>query len=241
MRALKGWKKASPSFRDDHSRQQSGALWPWECAGLVARWWGCAHPGHVRSVSPTRGDAVTQTFEVPGTDGGGVRSWVILLFPQTGTPRSNTGEADDTISLDSKRCLWMGPVFERLQRQPQDRHLLSVNYAECLFLFRRAAANLQVDMLPYQGRHSGASVNRTENLRTLESIQKRGRWRSAKSVRRYEKSGRVNQSWSELAPLVQAHCEHSNNLMPSVLLHGHASTPLSLQCKRRFAAVFFFF
>ena len=53
--------------------------------------------------------------------------------------------------------------------------------------------------------------------------KKAGRWHSAKSVRRCEKSGRVNQSWSELAPLVQAHCEHCNNLLPSVLLHGHAS------------------
>ena len=30
---------------------------------------------------------------------------------------NKTGEADDTISLDSKRCLWVGPVFERLQRR----------------------------------------------------------------------------------------------------------------------------
>ena len=33
---------------------------------------------------------------------GEVRSWVIILFPQAGTARSKTGEADDTISLDSK-------------------------------------------------------------------------------------------------------------------------------------------
>ena len=50
----------------------------------------------------------------------------------------------------------------------------------------------------------------------------------------YEKSGRVNQTWSELAPLVQAHCEHCNDLLSSMLLHGHASpTPprlLRLQC-----------
>ena len=72
-------------------------------------------------------------------------------------------------------------------------------------------------------------MDRAENPRTLESIQKRGRWKSAKSVRRHEKSGRVNQSWSELAPLVQAHNEHCNNLLSSVLLHGHASpTPLRL-------------
>ena len=97
---------------------------------------------------------------------------MILLFPQAGTASSKTGDADDTISLDSKRCLWMEPVFERLQqRQPQDKVLLNLNCAEYLLLLRRAAANLQVDMVPYQGRHSGASVDRAENLRTLESIQ----------------------------------------------------------------------
>ena len=33
---------------------------------------------------------------------GGVRSWVILLFRETGTARSKTGELDETISLDLK-------------------------------------------------------------------------------------------------------------------------------------------
>ena len=131
------------------------------------RWYagGYTPTGHVRSLSPTRGNAVTQTLEFLGTSGGGVRSWVILLFPQAGTASTKTGDADDTISLDSKRCLWMGPVFERLQqRQPQDKVFLNLNYAEYLLLLRRAAANLQVDMVPYQGRHSGASVDRAENL-----------------------------------------------------------------------------
>ena len=88
-------------------------------------------------------------------------------------------------------------MLERLQRRrPQDKPLLNLNYAEYVLLFGRAAANLQVDMVPYQGRHSGALVEKT--LRKLVSKQKRGRWKSAPSVRRCEKSGRVNQSWSEL-------------------------------------------
>ena len=40
-----------------------------------------------------------------------------------------------------------------------------------MLLCRRAAANLQVDTVPYQGRHSRASVERAESLRTLESVQ----------------------------------------------------------------------
>ena len=35
---------------------------------------------------------------------GGVRSWVILLFTETGTARTKTEKADDTIRLDSKLC-----------------------------------------------------------------------------------------------------------------------------------------
>ena len=164
------------------------------CAGGMSE--ASLPPGKMLSLRPSSFLAPTE---------GGVRIWVILLFPQTSTARSKTGEADDTISLDSKRCLWKGPVFERLQRrQPQDKLLLNLNYAEYMLLFRRAAANLQVDVVPCQGRHSGASVDRAAKLRTLVSIQKRGRWTSAKSVRHYEKSGRVNKSWSELAPLVQA-------------------------------------
>ena len=49
-----------------------------------------------------------------------------------------------------------------------------------------------------------------ENSWTLESVQKRGALRKERTS-------------SELAPLVQAHCEHCNNLLPSAMLHGHAS------------------
>ena len=36
-----------------------------------------------------------------------------------------------------------------------------------------------------------------------QSVQKRGRWKSSKYLRRYEISGRVNKTWSEPVPLVQ--------------------------------------
>ena len=172
FRALKGWRQASPSFS---RRTLLAAVWSALAVDLcriggtlaavltLVMFEAYLRPGEMLSLKP---------LEILGTDGGGVRSWVILLFPQAGTARSKTRDADDTISLDSKRCLWMGPVFERLQqRQPQDKVLLNLHCAEYLLLLRRAAANLQVDMVPYQGRHSGASVDRAENLRTLESMQ----------------------------------------------------------------------
>ena len=70
FRTLKGWSKASPSFFETtapgSSLERSGrgnVQDPWYAGG-------CAHTSHVRSLSPTRGNAVTQTFGFPGTDGG---------------------------------------------------------------------------------------------------------------------------------------------------------------------------
>ena len=70
FRALKGWKKGVSEFfvttAPSSSLERSG------CGYVQDRWYagGCAHPGHVRRLFPTRGNAVTQTFEFPGTDGG---------------------------------------------------------------------------------------------------------------------------------------------------------------------------
>ena len=203
-----------------------GSLERTSCGNMQDRWYACSCAPHcyVRSISPTgRNPLSLQPSSLPAPAESGVRNQLIRLFLQK-YHINTTGDADDTISLDSKQCLWMEPIFERLhRRQPQDKPLLTMNYAEYLLLFRRARANLQIDVVPCQGRHFGASVDRAKNSQTLQSIQKPGRWKSAKFVCRYEKNGRVNQSWSERAPLVQAHCEHCKKLLTSVLLHGHAS------------------
>ena len=149
------------------------------------------------------------------------------------------------ISHDSKRCRRMELVFERLQRrQPQDELLPNLNYSGYLLPSRRELAG-GCGAMPRtplwsfggQGRKPAKVAVHTKNADDGNQP----------SVRRCVKSGRVNQSWSELAPLVHAHCEHCNNLLPSVLLRGHASpTPprlldRSLQRKHRFASKTRFF
>ena len=42
---------------------------------------------------------------------------------------------------------------------------------------------------PYRLRHGGASRDFARKLRSLESIQQRGRWKSQSSLRRYQKGG----------------------------------------------------
>ena len=150
-------------------------------------------------------NAVAQTFEFLGTDG----SCVILMSPQACTARSKTGEADETISLDSKkRCLRMGPVFEKLQRRrPQGKTLLSLNSQKTCFcsaetprIRRWTWCHLKDDTLELQCTDPKTCERWTPYQNAYDGKQP--------SLCRHEKSGRVNQSWSELAPFVQAHCEN---------------------------------
>ena len=62
-------------------------------------------------------------------------------------------------------------------------------------------------MLPYAWHHSGPSIDRAQNRRTLAEVQKRGRWKHAKSVARYEKAGRLGMSVRELTSEQMAYCE----------------------------------
>ena len=93
-----------------------------------------------------------------------------------------------------------------------------MGYPQYLLVFRKAALKLNIDAAPYQGRHSGASLDRSSGLRTLEAVRKRGRWASSKSVQRYEQAGLLNETWQCLDATTQAHCEATLRLLPDVLL-----------------------
>ena len=68
-------KKASSEFFETTAPGGSLECSGYGCAGSAVRW------RHVRSLSPTKGNAVTRTSSfLPPTEGG-VRSWVIVLFP----------------------------------------------------------------------------------------------------------------------------------------------------------------
>ena len=54
------------------------------------------------------------------------------------------------------------------------------------------------DPVFYMGCHSGASLDRPQGALTLEAVQKRGRWRSVASVRRYEKHALVQGVWNKM-------------------------------------------
>ena len=144
LRDLKGWMKASPNFS---RRPLRLAVWSAVAVGMC-RFGGTlaavTPPGHVRSTSPTGRNAVIQTFKSPRTNGrrGPELGDTISSIQDREEQNWRSGRYDQcrfkTISGDGAQAF--------STQQLQDKPMLSLNSADYLLLFRRAAANLQVDM-----------------------------------------------------------------------------------------------
>ena len=153
---------------------------------------------------PSEAISLTSASLLPPTRQG-VLSWVVWLFPSEQRARSKTGESDDTVTLDSGRLGWLTEVMSILSEKKKGEPLFETSYSELFAAMARVTHRLDLALVPYQMRHSGASIDRATLRRSIESIQKRGRWASARSVRRYEKMGRLNESWRTLSATQQAY------------------------------------
>ncbi|CAE7512342.1 unnamed protein product [Symbiodinium sp. CCMP2592] len=125
--------------------------------------------------------------------------WNLLLSPEQMGHPSKTGEYDTSLALDSYYLKpWGSVVFQALKKQHASTPLWDFNYGEFVREFKLVAEALHVQLSPYQMRHSGPSIDRAQHLRSLLEVQRRGTWKSAKSVLRYEKSARLAASFLEL-------------------------------------------
>ncbi|CAK0810365.1 unnamed protein product, partial [Prorocentrum cordatum] len=131
--------------------------------------------------------------------------WSLLLHPSEGEKRSKTGDADDSLIIDSAYMLpWVHDFLQALK--DKGGRLWSFDYLTFLAEFKTVAKMLGMPhLVPYQMRHSGPSIDRLKPDRSQEECQKRGRWKSWKSLVRYEKSARLGSFWNELPADIQAH------------------------------------
>ena len=227
-RALKGWqRRCPPRSRTPLSwpmvaaiavcltrdRQVQMAVWvlltfaaylrPSECMGLLSE------------------DLVPPTRNITGF-------WTLIVCPQEREARTKTGAADDSVLLDSEQLLWLGDLLAVLADRPRGRKVWDFTYPELVVQFRRAASLAGVAAVPYQLRHSGPSWDRLKNLRSLEEIQKRGRWVSFASVRRYEKHGQVAKAASSTPVAVRSYHDHCTMVLEDVV-RGRTGCPLPPQ------------
>ena len=193
IRAMKGWRRLAPG------RSRRAYPWPvWAgvsalliqlkepsmAAWIILAFWCYLRPSETMGMT-----GLSLVRPAAGVS----RNWSIFLFPEEGAARSKINEYDDTLAWDISRMQWMTSVFEVMKETRGSGPLWPFTYPQLLENLKVVKKTLNLpELMPYQLRHSGPSWDRARGLRQQSEVQKRGRWRSLKSVVRYEKHGRLS-------------------------------------------------
>ena len=85
------------------------------------------------------------------------------------------------------------------------------------FTMAATAAGLgRIHPVLYMGRHSGASLDRLTAELTLLEVQRRGRWRSPASVRRYDKHALIQAVTDMLSAEQLLSCDRAAAKLPAM-------------------------
>lgn len=116
---------------------------------------------------------------------------------------SKVGESDEAVLIDQPYMKGLGRIMKNFAHKLKpEEHLFTFDVSEAVKLWNKVLAKHNYVMMgincTYQLRHGSASTDVLTNLRSLTEVQKRGRWGSQKSVRRYSNGGRVSQVFDNL-------------------------------------------
>ena len=119
----------------------------------------------------------------------GRQQQLVPTFESGGRPnRSKTVEFDDSVAIDSKYMKpWAPALCAQLKKGKPEQPLWDFDYTHFS----------NMSLTPYQLRHSGPSIGRAADTRSLLEVQKRGRWKSFKSVAA---------NFGQLSRSLQVHC-----------------------------------
>ena len=160
---------------------------------------------------------------------------VLVVAPFERGEESKAGVYDETLILDNVRAPWLestlhSHVQQRL-KQGEDADLWSFSAAQYLSSWREAVNLLQIGDVassPYQNRHGGASRDHLMKLRSVQAIQRRGRWAVDSSARVYDKPGRLQQVINKYSDLLQEFGEQVRTRFPVLYQSGSCRLPKSV-------------
>ena len=137
---------------------------------------------------------------------GSITFWSLILHPyEEGLP-SKTGEFDETVMVKVEEFKLIIAAVARLLKirtRQKAELLLHATAAEVNNYMKALVEKHNLEPLVHQVhlyrlRHGGASHAYASGLMSLQEIQRQGRWKSTKSLRRYEKGGRLSQLMNSL-------------------------------------------
>lgn len=124
-------------------------------------------------------------------------AWVnVVIRDAEGLKPDKVGVFDNSLPLDLKSIQWIGTALldqKKLLVKQTDK-LFSFSMEDFRKKFQAAAEKIDLKGIhPYQLRHGGATEDLTSKAREFSMVKARGRWKTDASVRRYAKTGRVQQ------------------------------------------------
>lgn len=216
--ALKGWSTSSPTS------SRTGAdplIWylmadwmagqsPAAAAALLIQLDSYARPSEVLNIA--RQDIIRPTSKQ-------CKYWGIIFGNSDLDRVTKTGTQDDTVLLDSLDRDYAPKVLQlvfKACKGPSDLLFPDLTLAQYEALFRQAksALGIRLELTPHSVRHSGPSVDALSKSRSQSEIQARGRWRTSKSILRYQKPG---QMLARMGKIQQAVWDQAANALPRVL------------------------
>ena len=196
MRALKGFSNLAPS----HQRLPLPRPAALAIAGLLAcreqpqmaLWVALSFIAYLR---PSECLAMTgRSIVVPIVGASQTyQRWGLLIRDAYAGQPGKTGLLDESVILDLD--VWIYPALKVLKSlKRDDQGLWDFDANDLRLKFQRAAYDLGLHKISnhlYGLRHGGASDDLLSGRRSIEAIQKRGRWASPASLKRYTKETRL--------------------------------------------------
>ena len=224
-RCLKGWRRLTPGRS---RRPEPLKLW----AGIANVMIRDGHPLEALfcmiSVSsylrPNSLLGLTKAFLVPPLRGCS-DYWSILAHPEEGGNPSKTGEFDLSLRLDSAWFRPVSPLLSILKEGDPQARVFPFDYFHYLKVFKTSTATLKEKVVPYQTRHSGASIDRLLGVRSALEVKQRGGWRSDTSVRRYERHARIQHSAARFSSDMAVYLDQCERQLGEMFLRGRTVCP----------------
>ena len=218
-RALRGWRRRCPSRSRRPLQLKVWAMVAWKFA--QRQQWAMAlyvlllvttymRPGE--GLQLRRGDLIPPA---PGV----LTSWSILVFPQERSASSKTLTKHDSLIVDSPLMKWWEQVMPVLAAGDPEEKVWPFSYGDFVPVFKEVAAEIGLpSLVPYQARHSGASIDIAGRHRSLAEVQRRGRWKTLASVQRYERHAQLGKSESSLSDRQKFVFQFALDNLPGLIL-----------------------
>ncbi|CAK0886357.1 unnamed protein product [Prorocentrum cordatum] len=134
-------------------------------------------------------------------------SWICFAFRQGRGAASKTCATDESIDLSCRWVPYLTTVVAALRAGDPKAKVFNFKYSSYTRQFKIACKKLGLTAVPYQARHSGASIDAAMKYRTRAEIKSRGRWKADKSVLRYDSKANIVESVDKLSASLASHVQ----------------------------------